>query len=100
MEEGFFYLGTAWGVILPIVFMIVGACLIVLLIWYLRIHYKKQVDPDITIEGDNIIIDQQDSRIGLKGFEKKIFLNEKLYFWLGWISAIVIWVINTLEYFY
>lgn len=100
MEEGFFYLGTAWGVILPIVFMFVGVGLIVLLIWYLRIHYKKQVDPDITIEGDNIIIDQQDSRIGLKGFEKKIFLNEKLYFWLGWISAIVIWVINTLEYFY
>ncbi len=99
-DKGFFYLGTVWGIILPIVFAIVGAGLIVLLIWYLRIHYKDKVNQNVIVDGDNIIIGEESEKIGLKKFTNKIVLNEKLYFYLGWISAIVIWVINTLGYFY
>lgn len=99
-DNGFFYLGTAWGILLPIVFAVIGVGLIVLLVWYLRIHYRDKVKQNITVDGDNIIISEENEKIGLKGFTNKIYLNEKLFFYLGWVSAIVIWVINTLGYFY
>lgn len=99
MEEGFYYLGKFWGYFLPFVFMLVGAGLIVLLVWFLRIQYKKTSDTDVTIEGDNIIIEEQEARLTLKNLSSRIYLQEKLYFYLGWVSAVVIWVINTLGYF-
>ncbi len=99
MEEGFYYLNKFWGYFLPFVFMLVGAGLIVLLVWILRIQYKKTNNTDVTIEGDNIIIEEQETRLTLKNLSSKIYLQEKLYFYLGWVSAVVIWVINTLGYF-
>lgn len=99
-DKGFFYLGTAWGIILPIVFAILGVGLIVLLVWYLRIHYKDKVNQNIIVDGDSIIIDEAETKIGLSHFSGKIVLDEKMFFYLGWISAIVIWIINTLGYFY
>lgn len=99
MEEGFFFLGKAWGYILPIVFALVGAALIVLLIWYLSIYYKKRRVFNMTVEGDNIIIEEADTRLGFVGFTEKLNLNERMYFYLGWASAIIIWIINTLGYF-
>lgn len=97
MESGFFYISDFMGYFMPILLCVLGAGLIVLLIWYLSIKYKRH--NDMIVEGDNIIIEEQNKKLGLKIFVSKIDQNEKYYFILGVTAAVVFWIFNTFGYF-
>ena len=99
MENGFFYISDFMGYFMPILLCVLGVGLIVLLIYYLRIKYKRSQNHEIEVDGDNIIIEEQGQKLGLRTFASNLNLNEKFYFILGMTSAVVIWIFNTFGYF-
>ena len=100
MENGFFYISDFMGYFMPILLCVLGIGLIVLLVWFLSIRYRRQTKgQEMVVEGDNIIIEEENKKLGLRVFTSKISLNEKYYFVLGMASAIIIWIFNTFGYF-
>lgn len=89
LSVGGFFAGV--GLFLAGIIAIAG---IILLIRYLM-RGKKSQDYELVVDGNNIIIEDNKEKFGFKQLFKSFNSDEKFYFYLAWIIAIVLWISNS-----
>ena len=100
MDAEFFNYNTFWGITLPIIIAIVGAGIIVGLVFLMKKVTKKSNNKaEFIIEGENIIFEEDNKKYGIKSLFKAQNQHELMYFLMGFGVAIILWINNTIEGF-
>jgi len=82
------------GYIIALALACAGVGLILLLLWALK-KVNKTDGEHMIVEGGNIIIEEENKKLGFKEFVLSFDFNEKFYFFTGIIFALVIWIKNS-----
>lgn len=97
MTEGYFDYSTAWGIFAPILIALAFIGLFIGLYFILRLINKKSLNNiEFIVEGDNIIYEES-KKLGFKNFITSQTLEEKTYFYMSFVVAIVIWISNSIS---
>lgn len=88
---------NAIGIIVPILLAVVGVFAVFGVLWLIKkIKDKKQISTDeLIVDGDNIIIEEEQEKISLKTFVNALTNNQKFYFGVGLFISALIWLSNT-----
>lgn len=100
LQEGYFNYSTAWGVIAPILLLLLCSGLF-LAVYFLLKHISKKVNTntEFIMEGENIIYEEQSQKLSFKNFISGQTSTEKTYFVFAFVIALVMWISNTIEMF-
>ncbi len=82
------------GYIIAFALACAGVGLIVLLLWALK-KVNKSDGEHMIVEGGNIIIEEENKKLGFKEFVLSFDFNEKFYFYTSIIIALIIWCMNS-----
>ena len=73
--------------------LLIGA--ILLIVRFLLLG-KKPKEYELVVNGDNIIIEENSSKLTFKQLKESFSMDEKSYFYMAWTIAIVLWILNSL----
>lgn len=83
------------GYMFAIAIAVMATIVAVLFIWLLKKINKHSETEDVVVEGDTIIVEQQDKKLGFKEFVLSFDFNEKFYFYSSLIVGLIIWICNS-----
>jgi len=84
------------GILGAIGLFLLGVAAIIGILIVIKQIQKRKKTLEFVVDGNNIIIEENDKKLGFKEFSKSLILDEKFYFKSAWIIAIVMWILNSI----
>lgn len=83
------------GYMFAIAIAVMATIVAVVLVWLLKKVNRHSDTEDIVVEGDTIVVEQQDKKMRFKEFVLSFDFNEKFYFYSSIIVGLIIWICNS-----